>query len=221
MIEVLIAMMIFAIITTMTFQGLQTSMAVQQKAEEKAAVFKDVQLLVTLMHEDFLNIIRRPIRPSFGTERRASFIFEDITAEGKEASYNCAVEFTRTGLPQGTDELRAGLVRVAYCLDGENNLHRLLWPVLDRSQDSLPVESLLIEAVAGFAVEVGEKDLEEWEEYSCSEESDQLQNRCLDWLPGGSLKMTLGLETDSGTIEFVRNFPIGSGVGMQLWRLDL
>lgn len=218
LIEVMIAMMIFAIITTLTFQGLQTSLDVQQKVEERAAVFKDMQLLVTLMHEDFTNVIRRSVRPSFGTDQLASFVVGDITEQGREASYECVVQFTRTGLPQGTGALRAGMVRVAYCFDGDNNLYRLLWPILDRSQDSLPVESLLIEGVSEFAMEIGEEDLEEWEEYDCGYDSSQT-DKCLDWLPGGSIKMTLGLDTESGLVSFNRSFPIGSGEGIQLWKL--
>ncbi len=218
MIEVIIAMMIFAIITTLTFQGLQTSMDVQQKVEEKAAVFKDMQLLVTLMHEDFSNLIRRSVRPSLGDDYLPSFAIGDITEQGRESSYDCVVQFTRAGLPQGVGALRSGMVRVAYCFDDDSNLYRLLWPVLDRAQDSLPNESLLIEEVAEFAVELSEEDLEEWEEYECGDTA-RWTDTCRDWLPGGSVKMTLGLDTESGLVSFSRSFPVGSGVGIQLWKL--
>jgi general secretion pathway protein J len=61
------------------------------------------------------------------------------------------VEFTHAGYPNPAGYLRSNLQRVAYLMDGER-LVRRSWRVLDRSQDTLPDEQVLIEGVRGFVL---------------------------------------------------------------------
>lgn len=197
LLEVLIAMSIFALVSAMTFQGLQTSMTMQEKVEESATQLSDVQLVMTLMLEDFMNVVRRPVRPAFGTDRLPAFNDEPPLVEGGADVYTCEAVFTRAGLPPGR-LLRAGIQRVAWCTDSDNRLFRLAWPVLDRAQDSAPVESLLLDNVILFDIQP------QW----TSDIYGKNTVARLEMLPQ-SVEVTLELERgDAGeTVSFVRRFP--------------
>ena len=197
LLEVLIAMSIFALISAMTFQGLQTSMTMQEKVEATATELSDVQLVMTLMLDDFMNVVRRPVRAAFGNDRLPAFDDEAPLVGGSEDSYACEAVFTRAGLPPGR-LLRAGLQRVAWCTDSDNRLYRLSWPVLDPAQDSLPVESLLLDNVILFDVQLA------WRRDNYGRQT----AAWLEMLPQ-SIEVTLELERgDAGdSVSFVRRFP--------------
>ena len=212
LIEVLIAMAIFAVISAMTFQGLQTSMMVQQRAEQRSSELNDIQLVMTLLLDDFLNITRRPILPALGEDRLPAFQ-EDSDEYTKTDSYYCEVSFSRAGLEPG-GLIRSGIHRVAYCQQ-EDKLYRLSWPVLDRAQDSQPVVSILLENVVSFDVR---------HYWSSAREQDQNSRAYLESLPTNEGDEGTGIEVelvlkDQNDAEhaFTRRFP---GVGEYPWRLE-
>ena len=57
------------------------------------------------------------------------------------------ITFTRNGWRNPLEQRRSHLQRVGYRLNEENTLLRLHWQVLDRAQDSAPIEIPLIEDV--------------------------------------------------------------------------
>ncbi len=144
LIEVLIATAIFAVISAITFQGIQSSIEVKGRVEGRAREFVEMQLLWTVLFQDFLNMTRRPIRVEGDSEPYPAF---DLDPEDDE---DCAVSFTRAGLKRST-ALPAGMQRLSYCLKGDG-LYRVVWPVLDRPSDVQSQESLLLEGVASFDV---------------------------------------------------------------------
>ena len=211
LIEVLIAMAIFAVISAMTFQGLQTSMMVQQNAEERSAELNDIQLVMTLLLDDFLNITRRPILPALGEDRLPAFQ-EESNEYTSDNSYLCEVSFSRAGLDPG-GLIRSGLHRVAYCQQ-QDKLYRLSWPVLDRAQDSQPVVSVLLENVVSFDVRPY---------WSVVRERDQNSRAYLESLPtnegddGTGIEVELVLrDQNDNERAFTRRFP---GLGEYPWRL--
>lgn len=198
LIEVLIAMAIFAIVSAMTFQGLQTSMYVQQKVEGRSDELNDIQLLMTLMFDDFLNISLRPIREALGDKERPH-LERDVEEYSATNSYDCQIAFTRGGAEPG-GLIRAGIYRVAYCQQADK-LYRLSWPVLDRAQDSNPAETLLLQRVEQFEIEMG-NEIEEGliisAPLSKTEEANAEDN---------IIKVTLGLLNDEGGVRtFTRLF---------------
>lgn len=144
LIEVLIATAIFAVISAITFQGIQSSIEVKSRVEDRAREFVEMQLLWTVLFQDFLNMTRRPIRVEGESESYPAF---DLDPDDDE---DCAVSFTRAGLERSA-ALPAGMQRLSYCLRGDG-LYRLVWPVLDRPSDAEYQESLLLEDVANFEV---------------------------------------------------------------------
>ena len=139
LIEVLVSMALFALVSAMTFQGLQVSMTVQEATEDRFHDFNDVQLVWTLMLRDFTHMVRRPIRNRYGTR-----VFRAFMPQGD----GCAVSFTRY-----TPFSESGLQRVAYC-HVDDGLYRRVWQVLDRSEVPEYREALLSKDVDSVVVEV-------------------------------------------------------------------
>lgn len=132
LIEVMIAMALFALVSAMTFQGLHGSMRVQESIDRHADELAETQMIWALMLQDFMHLARRPVRDRRG-DRHPAF---DLKPE------ECAVEFTRVGAAH-----TGGLQRVAYCVD-DGALRRRVWQTLDRTDSTEYIEATLLEDVS-------------------------------------------------------------------------
>lgn len=139
LIEVLVSMALFALVSAMTFQGLQLSMKVQETTEDRFHDFNDVQLVWTLMLRDFMHMVRRPVRNRYGTR-----VFRAFMPQGD----GCVISFTRY-----TPFSESGLQRVAYC-HIDDGVYRRVWNVLDRPEVPEYREALLCKDVDDMLVEV-------------------------------------------------------------------
>lgn len=200
LLEVLIATAIFAVISGITFQGIQASMNVQERVEGRAQELTELQLVWTVLFQDFVNMTRRPVREEGASGKYPAFDLEPDDGD-------CVVSFTRAGLPR-TSALPAGMQRLAYCLRG-GDLYRVVWPVLDRPSDVEPQESLLMEEVEGFTVETYPDDFNPADEKEGSDASRRTLKD--DDLPVGVAVM---IEHGGRTLE--RWFP-----GGEEYRLDV
>ena len=186
LLEVLIATAVFAVISAITFQGLQTSMNVQERVEGRAQELVEIQLVWTVLFQDFMNMTRRPVREEGRDTPYPAF---DLNPEDDG---DCIVSFTRAGLPPSAS-LPAGMQRLAYCVRGDD-LYRLVWPVLDRSSDAEAQESLLMEDVSEFVVETYPED------FDPDVERDVPEGDSEDGAGAGSAaRPTTGTTTTSGT----------------------
>jgi general secretion pathway protein J len=79
----------------------------------------------------------RRIRDEFGDPKAAL-----LASSGRDVM----VEFTHTGWSNPANELRSHLQRVAYTVK-DNKLYRAYWLVLDRAQDSTPVQTVILDPV--------------------------------------------------------------------------
>ena len=203
LLEVLIAIAIFAVVSAIAFQGLQSSMMVQERVEGHAEDLVELQLVWTVLFQDFVNMTRRPVREE---NRSSPYPAFDLDPEGDG---DCAVSFTRAGLP-ATTVLPAGMQRLAYCVR-KNNLYRVVWPVLDRPSDTKPQESLLMENVEDFVVETYPKSFDpDLGKGGASTRTGMIRLE-YENLPVG-VKVTI----ETGDETFVRLFP-----GGMEYRLDL
>ncbi|VAW78791.1 hypothetical protein MNBD_GAMMA14-2510 [hydrothermal vent metagenome] len=141
LLELLVALSIFAAIGVMAYTGLANVMRQQTQTEVYADRMQDLQLAYQVLERDFEQFVDRGIRNEFGD------VLPPLIAGG---SYS-GVEFTRAGYPNPAGYLRSNLQRVAYLVD-DDRLVRRSWRVLDRSQDSLPDQQVLIERVQGFSL---------------------------------------------------------------------
>jgi general secretion pathway protein J len=140
LLEVLIAIAIFAGIFLIAQQLLSQSIAQRDRLDEEAARMEAQQLLLTWMTLDFEQIIARPVRDALGTPQPAIV--------GRQQG----VAFTRTGWANPFAlRQRSSLQRVEYFLKDEQ-LVRWHWPVLDPNQGVEPVEMVMLDGVEDFQV---------------------------------------------------------------------
>ena len=147
LLEVLIALSIFALISVGSFQLISASVNYQQRSEERMAGFKSVSKMLSLMESDLLQSLERPVRDDYG-DSLAAF-------SGDSAS----IEFTHggwsnrpVGIEVGGRPAHATLQRTVYRFEfsndeqgGYQNLwSRQRWDVLDRVQSSRSQISLRI-----------------------------------------------------------------------------
>ncbi|MDH5230749.1 MAG: type II secretion system minor pseudopilin GspJ [Gammaproteobacteria bacterium] len=148
LLELLIAMAIFAILSAMAYGGLNNILNNREQIQNRADEMVKLQALFNFMMRDFEQIIGRGIRDDFGDQHPA-------LVSGGAGTY--VIEFTRAGwrnpmlhLIKGEPEgplKRSNLQRVAYKLD-EDKLIRLNWNILDRASDTgEPAARMLFEGV--------------------------------------------------------------------------
>jgi len=152
LLELLVALAIFAAIGVMAYSGLANVMRQQAQTEAYSDRMQDLQLPHQIPARDFEQFIPRDIRNEFGDTSPA------LVSGGNYAG----VEFTRAGYPNPARFLRSNLQRVAYLVD-DGRLLRRSWRVLDRSQDSLPDAQVLVGQVQGFVLRYLDKQ-NNWQE---------------------------------------------------------
>jgi general secretion pathway protein J len=140
LLEVLVAMAIFAFVGVMAFSGytqLQKQSEYQQQRLERV---HEVQRAVQTIALDLMQIEPRPIREPIGDQRIPAVI------AGSSPEYK--IEFSRAGWTNTAGLPRATVQRVAYRID-QDGLWRDYWRVLDRTQSSEPVRVNLLTHVRG------------------------------------------------------------------------
>lgn len=133
LLELLIAVAIFAITGAMAYTGLQQVLDQQHGTEAQSQRLADVQKAYMIMQRDLEQLVRRGIRNEFG---------DSVGALVGGSGYT-GMEFSRTGYANPAGFVRSDMQRVAYIPD-QDTLLRRTWRVLDRAQDSLPDEQVLI-----------------------------------------------------------------------------
>jgi len=137
LLELLVAIGIFALLAAMAYSGLNSVMTARQITTQHAERLGQLQLTFLWISRDIEQAINRSIRDEYAEVRPAMLGVETGRYQ---------LELTRTGWRNPTGRSRSSLQRVAYGLrDGE--LIRAYWNVLDRAQDSQPLESVMLEGV--------------------------------------------------------------------------
>lgn len=137
LIEVLVAMAIFAIMAALAYGALNRTIDSAEILGDRMARLQAVQRTVRQLEQDFMQLAPRPVRQEFG-EELAPALATGVVGIG--------VEFTRGGwsnpasLPRGTQQ------RVLYFVE-DNVLVRAYWNVLDRTGSNLPVEVEMLDDV--------------------------------------------------------------------------
>lgn len=122
LLEILVALLIFAILSVLMSDGLHRLIRVQQATERQATLLRDTQMAFVRLNRDLVAAVDRPI----------------TNAEGKRdlAFYGSAdrFSFTRLGANEVSDEApRSALERIAYAWH-DNTVWRLTWPSLDQAE---------------------------------------------------------------------------------------
>lgn len=135
LLEILIALFIFSILSLMLVAGLRTVINAQSGTENKAELLRKLQISLLVMSRDVEQAVNRPVMNASGKEELA-FI-------GKPHHFI----FTHAGLANPTGALtRSTLQRTGYAWN-EGTLYRETWLALDQAPQSKAHRRSLLSSV--------------------------------------------------------------------------
>lgn len=147
LLELLVALAIFGLLSVMSYSGLRSVLEQQARTQESVDRLAELQKVYLLMQRDFEQAVPRIVRGEYG---------DDLVAFGGDD----VLQLTRGGWRNPLQQPRSSLQRVAYAIENDQ-LTRYTWSVLDRAQDSVPLEQPLTEAVRGMQLRFMNED-HEW-----------------------------------------------------------
>jgi general secretion pathway protein J len=195
LLEVLVAVGIFALFSAMAYGGLLHMLDTRDRLETEREFWRGLGLSFVQMADDLSQARERTIRDAYGNPLpalRGQPV--DSRALGEPS-----LEFTRGGRTVLGNVAYSDLQRIGYRLR-DGSLWRLTWPALDRPPASEPHEQLLLEHVDDLRLRFyapGGGWVDQWP--AVNQPPDNLRN-----LPG-AVEMTL---TITGRGQFVRLFRV-------------
>ena len=143
LVELLVAVAIFAIIGLVAASGLRSVIRLRDQSDKTMHRLRQVQLAMSILARDFSQLAPRPIHDELGSVRPALAAGPDNVPP---------IEFTHGGWPNPLGLPRSTLQRVAYTLE-DGKLMRYTWPMLDRSVQADPLKQELLSDVSALDVE--------------------------------------------------------------------
>ncbi len=137
LLELLVAIGIFALLAAMGYGGLNNVMTARKITTQHAERLSQLQMTFLWLGRDIEQTVDRSIRDEYAEVQPAVLGVETGRYQ---------LELTHTGWRNPAGRKRSNLQRVAYGLRN-GNLLRVYWSVLDRAQDSQPLESVLLDGV--------------------------------------------------------------------------
>ncbi len=133
LVELLIAVAIFATVALMAGTGLKSVLTARDVAEENAKRLSELQRGMNIIQSDIEQIINRKVRDEYG----------DMLPAVEGSASDAYIVFTRTGVQNPLQLRRSSLQRVAYLLD-DTDLIRQSWYYVDGAIDDTAQETVLI-----------------------------------------------------------------------------
>ena len=156
LLELVIAIGIFAILSALAYGGLNSILRASSHTLEAGAAMQDLQLAINIIQQDFSQITPRSIRDEYGEKQPA--LKSELGAEE-------VIRFTRRGWRNPTLQQRSTLQRVAYQLE-ENTLIRRYWHHLDLAPNPQFISLPLLEGIEEITFQFREKNnadpIESW-----------------------------------------------------------
>lgn len=137
LLELLVALSIFSVLSVMAYGGLQTVISTKQATEKSAERIAEIQLVMLRISNDLRQAVPRKIRSEHG---------DFLSAMQSRQNGDEMMAWTRAGYRNPARLKRSNVQRVAYKLN-DQKLIRMTWPVLDRAQDT---EALEAEVLTGI-----------------------------------------------------------------------
>lgn len=141
LLEMLVAVAIFALVSVMAYGGLAAVMQQYEVTSAAQSRLQEIRRAVTLLERDIFQLENRPVREAFQGDPQPAL--------RGGVDQMLPLELTRGGWRNPAGLRRANLQRVAWQLS-ENKLQRLHWNVLDQAQDSEPQRLEVLDQVNVF-----------------------------------------------------------------------
>src|SRR5688572_19537117 len=128
LLEVIIALFIFSIISVIMVEALHTAITTQSSTEKKSVRFDELEMALLFMSRDIEQAIDRPITNALNRLEPGLLGTHDT------------LTLSHGGYSNPNGQLnRSTLQRTRYRLN-QNTLYRDVWPVLDQTAKTLPSE---------------------------------------------------------------------------------
>lgn len=157
LVEVMAAVLVFALISAISVGLLTTALRSKEASEGVMADLAAVQRVQALLSEDVGQLVMRSVRDEDGLTDPRVFALDvrgaDPLSPGREGEAREILVLTRTGWANpGGVQPRSGLQRVAWIYDGERLWREAsLYP--DQAQGAAPVRQLIAENVRELRIE--------------------------------------------------------------------
>lgn len=136
LLELMVAISIFAIVSLLTMGGLNNVLNTHEHTENNLQRLSRFQMVFTIMSRELQQLSTRSVRDEYGA------IIEAVSNETSDGVDG--IEYTHQGrFTLGED---VSLQRVAYYLE-DKQLIKKVWHVLDRVEDTKPVKQVLLKDV--------------------------------------------------------------------------
>ena len=143
LLELLVAIAIFAIVAAMALTGYTQLQRQSEYADQRLERTRELQRAVQVISQDIEQLEPRPIREPLGEGTVAAL------SSGTAVDY--AIEFTRAGWSNTAGLQRSTLERVGYRVENDE-LWRDHWPVLDRTIATEPLRLKLLTNVKSLSL---------------------------------------------------------------------
>ncbi|WP_455216988.1 type II secretion system minor pseudopilin GspJ [Kaarinaea lacus] len=137
LLELIVTLAIFSLLSVLAYGSLDAVLKGKQATEEHATRLAQLQRTFMWLERDIEQTVNRPIRDEYGDSQ--------LSITGAEVG-RYQLELTRAGWRNPAGRARSNLQRVAYSVRDEK-LVRAYWNILDRAQDSQPLETELLDGV--------------------------------------------------------------------------
>ena len=154
LLEMVVAVAIFAIMAAIAYTGLNHTIKVGNQVSESNQRLSELQFALSYFSSDWLQVSPRKVRNQYGDEENNIIIADN------------SVSFTRSGWANLLQRKRSNLQRVQYLLI-DNKLVRRHWLSLDQGIGEEPLESVLLHNVNALEVQLvdaSEKAIDAWPE---------------------------------------------------------
>ena len=143
LIEIVVSLLIFAVLSVLAWQGLYQIVNVEQRSREQSQAQNEVNRAWAILVQDLLHLRSRPVRNRFG----------DL-----EPAYTTDIDpylvlFSRGGLPVLDGLIPAGMQRVAYRVDENQQLLRHTWPLEDGYHEDAGRSQVILQEVESLRFE--------------------------------------------------------------------
>jgi len=164
LIEVLVAMAIFGVLTALAYMTLGQTLSNSEMLTERMDRLQAVQRTMSLLSTELLQA-PRPIRGDLGDAQPA--LISDFGAE-------FALQLTHNGWPNSAGVPRSTQQRTAYRIE-DTELIRYHWNVLDRTANNIPIATILLEDIESLTFRFLQQNgewVEQWPPTSSQSASD-------------------------------------------------
>jgi general secretion pathway protein J len=142
LVEVLVALTIFALMSMLAYRGLNSVLETRAHLSDDNRRWRDIVLTLAQLEQDMSQAVNRPVRDSSGLTQPALLGNPQARADEAQLSVSRMGSAWQSGVA-------ADVQRHAYRLNN-GTLEQLVWPVLDQAPLSAPQVHRLLERVARF-----------------------------------------------------------------------